>query len=225
MFINLHDYYDNILCVSLNTVYSQRSHCGYPAITDTLIVQTVAKSLPKKLQTFDWNKLPLLRTLTKGDTTLRCLPLPKYSILEVYILCNQSILQKVYKKYTFCRNQISVEYTWSILVSVLQVYSKYTTIHLKLEHPKVYFKYTLNMLIGVLENQLAARLYEKYTFICLATWSKFYLIRGLIYILTACLRCTFSFFLYDPLSPSNIIIFITSKILHEPHMLETCHIF
>ena len=53
MFINLHDYYDNILCVSLNTVYSQRSHCGYPAITDTLIVQTVAKSLPKKLQTFD----------------------------------------------------------------------------------------------------------------------------------------------------------------------------
>ena len=47
---------------------------------------------------------------------------------------------------------------------MLQVYSKYTTTHLKLEHPKVYFKYTLNMLISVLENQLADRLYEKVYF-------------------------------------------------------------
>ena len=110
-------------------------------------------------------------------------------------------------------------------MSILQVYSKYTTTHLKLEHPKVYFKYTLNMLIGVLENQLADKLYKKYTFIVLSAWSQFYLIRGLIYILTACHSRIFSFFLYDPLSPSNILIFITSKILHEPHMLETCHIF
>ena len=72
-------------------------------------------------------------------------------------------------------------------MSILQVYSRYTTTHLKLEHPKVYFKYTLNMLIGVLENQLADRLYEKYTFIVLSTWSQFYLIRGLIYIvINAC---------------------------------------
>ena len=49
-------------------------------------------------------------------------------------------------------------------------------------------KYTLNMLIGVLENQLLAdRLYEKYTFIVLSTWSQFYLIRGLIYIVTYCM--------------------------------------
>ena len=51
----------------------------------------------------------------------------------------------------------------------------YLWAHRKLEHPKVYFKYTLNMLIGVLENQLADRLYQKYTFICLSTWSQFYL--------------------------------------------------
>ena len=42
------------------------------------------------------------------------------------------------------------------------------------------------MLIGVLENQSADGLYEKYTFIVLSAWSQFYLIRGLIYILTAC---------------------------------------
>ena len=69
------------------------------------------------------------------------------------------------------------------------------------------------MLIGVLENQSADGLYEKYTFMVLSAWSQFYLIRF------------FSFFLYDSLSPWNILIFITSKILHEPHMLETCHIF
>ena len=33
-----------------------------------------------------------------------------------------------------------------------------------MEHPEVYFKYTLNMLIDVLKNQLANRLYEKCTF-------------------------------------------------------------
>ena len=39
------------------------------------------------------------------------IPLPFYTILEVYILCNQSIPQKVYKKYIFGRNEVSVEYT------------------------------------------------------------------------------------------------------------------
>ena len=43
------------------------------------------------------------------------------------------------------------------------------------------------MLIGVLENQLADRLHEKYTFVVLSTWSQFYLIRGLIYIVTYCM--------------------------------------
>ena len=67
---------------------------------------------------------------------------------------------------------------------------------------------------------------KKYTFIVLSAWSQFYLIRGLIYsyLLLVAVAFHFSFFLYDPLSPSNIL-FITSKILHEPHMLETCHIF
>ena len=39
------------------------------------------------------------------------------------------------------------------------------------------------MLIGVLENQLADRLYEKHTFTCLSAWSQFYLIRGFTYLL------------------------------------------
>ena len=44
--------------------YSQLSPCGHLAITDTLIIRTATKIPCKnKLQTFDWNKFPLLRTL------------------------------------------------------------------------------------------------------------------------------------------------------------------
>ena len=49
--------------------YSQLSPCGHLAITDTLIIRTAAKSPAKnKLQTFNWHKFPLLRTLTVKDT-------------------------------------------------------------------------------------------------------------------------------------------------------------
>ena len=42
-------------------MYSQLSPCGHLAIADTPLIRTAAN--PRlKLQTFDWNKLPLLRT-------------------------------------------------------------------------------------------------------------------------------------------------------------------
>ena len=46
------------------------------------------------------------------------------------------------------------------------------------------------MFIGVLENQLVNRLYEKYTFLCLSAWSQFYLIRGFTYSLHVCAGVT-----------------------------------
>ena len=83
------------------------------------------------------------------------------------------------------------------------------------------------MLIGVLENQLADRLYEKvyfYSPLCMVSILPHYRLNLHSYLLLVAVAFHFSFFLYDPLSSSNIL-FITSKILHELHMLETCHIF
>lgn len=46
--------------------YSQLSPCGHTAITNTPIIRTTAKSQCKnELQIFDWNKLPLMRTLNR----------------------------------------------------------------------------------------------------------------------------------------------------------------
>ena len=48
--------------------YSQLSPWGHPAITDTPVIRTTAKSQGKinyNIQTFDWNKLSLLRTLAR----------------------------------------------------------------------------------------------------------------------------------------------------------------
>ena len=43
--------------------YSQLPPCGHLAITNTQLLRTAAKSPANRmLQTFDWNKLPLLRT-------------------------------------------------------------------------------------------------------------------------------------------------------------------
>ena len=57
--------------------YSQISPCRPIAITDTPIIRTAAESQKKnKLQTFDRNKLPLLRTVANEDTNSRCLKCP-----------------------------------------------------------------------------------------------------------------------------------------------------
>ena len=57
--------------------YSQLSPCGHPAITDTQIERIAPKPPGKnKLQTFDWNKLTLLRTPPKEDSNSRSLQSP-----------------------------------------------------------------------------------------------------------------------------------------------------
>ena len=53
--------------------------CGHSATTDTPVIRTTAKSQAKinyNIQTFDGNKLPLLRTLANEDTNSRSLPCP-----------------------------------------------------------------------------------------------------------------------------------------------------
>ena len=51
---------------------SQLPPCGHLTITDTPIIWTIAKSPEKnKLQAFDWNKCPPLRTLTIKDNNSR----------------------------------------------------------------------------------------------------------------------------------------------------------
>ena len=56
-------------------LYSQLSPCGLPAITDTPANNTDSSLIPSKniLEMFDWNKLPLLRTLANEDTNSRSL--------------------------------------------------------------------------------------------------------------------------------------------------------
>ena len=62
----------NTLSYFLFNYYSQLSPCGHLAIKDTLDIWTAAKSPSKnKLQTFDWNKFPLLKTFTIKDTNSR----------------------------------------------------------------------------------------------------------------------------------------------------------
>ena len=60
-----------LTCVCMYPNYSQLSPCGHPAITNTPVPGK------NKLQTFDWNKLSLLRTLASEDTNSRCLQCPQ----------------------------------------------------------------------------------------------------------------------------------------------------
>ena len=64
--------------------YSQLPPCGHLAITDTSLLRTPRyygqqQNPRRKLQTFDWNKLPLLRTLATTDLrTLYSVPTSQF---------------------------------------------------------------------------------------------------------------------------------------------------
>ena len=67
-----------------NQEYSQLLPCGHPAITDTLIIQTAAKSRAKtNYRRLTWNKLPLLQTLVNEDTNWRSLQCPLWREMTV----------------------------------------------------------------------------------------------------------------------------------------------
>ena len=73
------------MITAVTCMYSQLSPCRHLTIMDTPIISK------NKLQTFDWNKLPVLQTLANEDTNLRSLQCPlQGSWLYYCLLCSRA---------------------------------------------------------------------------------------------------------------------------------------